>query len=68
MDEKVGITRLWKECTVKIYEESWKDCENDDETRFLRVIETLDGENYYEGYYSKYGIYPNFVYLSSSLI
>lgn len=40
MDEKVGITRLWKECTVKIYEESWKDCENDDETRFLRVIET----------------------------
>lgn len=25
---------------------------NDDETRFLRVIETLDGENYYGGYYS----------------
>lgn len=27
-----------------------------------------NGENYYEEYYSKYGIYPNFVYLSSSLI
>lgn len=26
-DEMVGITRLWKECTVKIYEESWRDCE-----------------------------------------
>lgn len=52
-DEMVGITRLWKECTVKIYEESWREgLRNDDETRFLRVIETLDGENYCGGYYS----------------
>lgn len=50
-DEMVGITRL-----EGMYGQDLRGIleglRNDDETRFLRVIETLDGENYYGGYYS----------------